>query len=176
MGFGIHMKIDMYQLAYLSHRRSDVTDEQIVDGIVLPALTKNRSLGVTGCLWFDQDHFFQVLEGSQDTIESLYSVIASDDRHDQVKIILTEDIGSVRRFERFGMRAAHSGAARSMPMLIDACGAPSTSKHEQASRSWKWFTRRPKAEGGSDPEGPGETSLARTVIDQLANWSDSTPT
>ncbi len=169
------MTENIYQLAYLSTRKQDVTDEDIVDGIVLPALTKNRSLGVTGCLWFDGGHFFQVLEGPLETIETLFAVIATDDRHESVDRILTENTNGERRFERFGMRAAGSESARSMPELIKAYMARAALPSPNPPR---WRDRasrlRPLVAQRVD-EGQGFGTLTRTIIDQLADWSQATP-
>lgn len=175
------MSIPIFQLAYLSTRRDGVTDLEIVDNIVLPAITKNRALGVTGCLWFDHDHFFQVLEGAREAIEALFGVISKDDRHGAVTLLLTEETGQ-RRFERFGMRAIDCDATRSLPTLIRAYRESVEAKvrPSRARSGWLagWIPRPPR----SAPErtvasAPAATSrsLVRMVVDELAGWSDATP-
>jgi hypothetical protein len=165
----------VYQLAYLSTRKQDVTDEEIVDGIVLPSLTKNRALGVTGCLWFDGNHFFQVLEGSLDTIESLFAVIATDQRHESVDRLTIEDTIGVRRFKRFGMRRAASEAARSMPEFIEAYKKQAD---PAAVRPPRWRDRASRVSPATARDADTDRdfgTLTRTVIDQLADWSEATP-
>lgn len=169
------MTDNILQIAYLSKRKHDVTDEDIVDGIVLPSLAKNRSLGITGCLWFDRTHFFQVLEGTPEAIENLFAVIATDDRHESVDRILTEDTGGVRRFERFGLRAADSQAARSMPELIEAYHKQASAQAPRPNR-WRdlaYWARATFVE--SADEGLSFGDLTRTIIGQLADWSQATP-
>jgi hypothetical protein len=174
------MSQPIFQLAYLSERHEHVSDLDIVDGIVLPAITKNRSLGVTGCLWFDQNHFFQVLEGARDAIEALFEVIARDARHATVTLLLTEETGE-RRFERFGMRSIDSEAARSLPELIDAFtgaernGDQATPRRGDRFPKWaSWVGRYHKA-ASERAEGSNPRTLVRMVIDELAGWSDATP-
>ncbi|MFI4915317.1 MAG: BLUF domain-containing protein [Phycisphaerales bacterium JB060] len=166
------MSIPVYQLAYLSKRYEHVTDENVVDDIVLPAITKNRGLGVTGCLWFDRDYFFQVLEGAPDDIEGLFETIARDNRHGSVTRILTENTGQ-RRFDRFGMRAIDSSAARSMPQLVDAFRSPPP---DHTPRWWNALIRGERADTLSQPADLSALmALTRRVIDELAGWSDATP-
>lgn len=52
----------------------------------------NDRLGVTGILLFAEGSFFQVLEGSRDSVDALYARIARDTRHDQVTTIICEPI------------------------------------------------------------------------------------
>lgn len=161
----------MYQLAYLSKRYEHVTDENVVEDIVLPAITKNRQLGVTGCLWFDRDYFFQVLEGPPDTVEGLFETIARDNRHGSVTRILTENTGQ-RRFDRFGIRAIDSGAARSMPQLVEAF-RPQAPEHTP--RWWNALVRGERIDTPQPADLSAMIALTRRVIDELAGWSDATP-
>ncbi|MEQ9096587.1 MAG: BLUF domain-containing protein [Phycisphaerales bacterium] len=164
----------IFQLAYLSKRHEHVTDEDIVDGIVLPAITKNRELGITGCLWFDEKYFFQVLEGAKDAVEPLFEVIREDHRHASVTHILTEDTGE-RRFERFGMRAISSDAARSMPELIGLFVEGKSHEEDTSTNWWSPLARIVLGSDRSKTRSDQEPPLARRVIDELAGWSDVTP-
>ncbi len=164
------MSEPIFQLAYLSTRCETVTDEEIVDGIVLPAITKNRNLGVTGCLWFNQRHFFQVLEGTREAIDALFPVIANDGRHATVQILLSENTGE-RHFERFSLRAMRSEAARSMPVLIDAF----TQKTQpEPRRRWNPLARNGNQHEEGVPRPPQIADLVRTVIDEMAGWTEPT--
>lgn len=167
------MSSQIFQLAYVSKRRSSVTDEDIVDGIVLPAITKNRLLGLTGCLWFDEHHFFQVLEGALDAVELMYERISTDRRHESITRILCEDTGG-RRFERFGMRAIRSDAARSMPELVTAYSEGRPISVGRAAPWWNPLARSDRR-GRDSATAVEPLSLARRVIDELAGWSDATP-
>lgn len=168
------MRDSIFQLAYISKRKASVSDEDIVDNIVLPAITKNRMLGITGCLWFDDSHFFQVLEGALDAVELMYERIGTDQRHGSVTRILCEDTGE-RRFERFGMRAIRSDAARSMPELVGAFSASRSLAVDRASPWWNPLARSDRRNQAASTGTIEPLSLARRVIDELAGWSDATP-
>lgn len=168
------MSDPIFQLAYLSKRNEVVTDEDIVDGIVLPAITKNRNLGVTGCLWFDHQHFFQVLEGTREAIEGLFAIIADDARHATIQLLLTEDTGE-RRFERFSLRAVRSDAARSMPTLIDAFTPKNMNPQPEARRRWNPLPRGGTPAERNNPQPTPVARLVRTVIDEMAGWAEATP-
>ncbi|MFI4882894.1 MAG: BLUF domain-containing protein [Phycisphaerales bacterium JB064] len=169
------MSTNIYQLAYISKRAHGVSDEDIVDGIVLPAIAKNRSLGVTGCLWFNHTHFFQILEGSKAAIDALFATIASDVRHSAVSLLLTEEAPE-RRFERFGLRAVDSDAARSMPSLIGALGPQKPQPPAERKKRWVALIKG-DADDAQDTgsEGLSLAKLVRAVIDEMAGWSDATP-
>ncbi len=91
------------ELLYVSDRPSTTTDEQVVDGIVMPSMRKNRELGITGCLWFGKTRFVQILEGEREAIDDLYAKIERDDRHHDVRLIHYGPIES-RAFDRWSMR------------------------------------------------------------------------
>ena len=101
------MNQSTFQLVYASRRAPGVTDEQIVDGIVLNAMRKNRTLGITGVLWFDEHSFVQVLEGDAQRVSALYREIERDDRHDRVTLLSAQQV-EVRHFARFSMKHVRS--------------------------------------------------------------------
>ena len=92
------------ELVYASHRPAQTTDAEVVDGIVLPSMRFNRSVGITGCLWFGPGRFVQVLEGAEAEVEALYGRIQLDGRHSEVRLLRTGPIAS-RSFARWAMRA-----------------------------------------------------------------------
>ena len=60
---------------------------------LLAACRKNNAkLGVTGMLLFSDPWFFQILEGEQEDLESLYDKIALDKRHNRIMKIIQEPI------------------------------------------------------------------------------------
>ncbi|MEO1006996.1 MAG: BLUF domain-containing protein [Planctomycetota bacterium] len=107
----------LFHLTYVSHRATGVTDDDVIDGIVLPAMAKNYRLGVTGCLWFGRERFVQVLEGERATVEDLFDAIRVDERHYSVDLLGTEPIAE-RNFARFSMRTIASDAPESIATLI----------------------------------------------------------
>ena len=54
-------------------------------------------LGITGILLFNGQQFFQVLEGNEEILESLFSKIQFDPRHRDV-VELMRDYSAYRRF------------------------------------------------------------------------------
>lgn len=92
------------EIVYASHRPARTTDAEVVDGIVLPAMRFNRSVGITGCLWFGPGRFVQVLEGAPGDVEALYQRIQRDPRHEDVRLLRSGPI-SGRSFARWSMRA-----------------------------------------------------------------------
>ena len=89
------------QMAYISRRAVGVHDDEIVDEIVLPSIVRNRALGISGCLWFDEKRFFQVLEGDEGSVRSVYRKISIDDRHHDVTLLIDDPI-AIRNFPRNG--------------------------------------------------------------------------
>ncbi|EPY4990658.1 diguanylate phosphodiesterase [Klebsiella pneumoniae] len=74
-----------------------------LDALVHRASSKNLPLGITGILLFNGLQFFQVLEGTEEALESLFSEIQSDPRHRDV-VELMRDYSAYRRFHGTGMR------------------------------------------------------------------------
>lgn len=99
------------QLAYTSRRVSGIHDDEVVDEIVLPSILRNRSVGITGCLWFDEDRFFQVIEGPEHEVAALYKKILVDDRHCEVTLLINEPI-VMRDFPRFSLRVVRQMGSR----------------------------------------------------------------
>ena len=66
------------------------------------ARRKNVALDITGILLHIEGSFFQVLEGDESTVDSLYEVIARDSRHDRMTQIIREPIAQ-RSFAEWSM-------------------------------------------------------------------------
>lgn len=96
------------RLAYVSRRAPHLTDDAIVDDIVLPAMAKNRRLEITGCLWFDQRRFLQVLEGPAESVEGVFASIVADSRHTDVDLIRRAP-DEQRSFARWAMKPVRAG-------------------------------------------------------------------
>lgn len=58
-----------------------------LDVLVTRARARNRSLGITGMLLFEDGHFLQTLEGSPDSLETLWSSIKHDGRHNHIEVL-----------------------------------------------------------------------------------------
>ncbi len=107
----------LYHLAYVSRRADGLSRHEIVDGIVLPAMLKNRRLNISGCIWFDDIFFFQVIEGEEQEILRMYSVIEKDRRHHSLRVLASQPIEK-RDFERFSMRLISDGTPAGVRRLI----------------------------------------------------------
>ncbi len=91
----------LMRLIYLSQRAEGITDEQIMQ-MLANAVAKNKSLKVTGCLWFGGSRFLQVIEGERRIIHGLYEKIAANPMHHHCQIVhyaLADD----RLFENWSM-------------------------------------------------------------------------
>ena len=87
-------------LIYRSHLNTG-KDFPNIPRIVNHASKKNKELQITGILLFNGLEFFQVLEGDEDVVNSLFIKIRSDSRHTDV-VELMQDYSSYRRFSSVG--------------------------------------------------------------------------
>ncbi len=88
-------------IIYRSHMCDDVP-VKLLEDMVAAANEKNSQNGVTGILLFNGTHFFQLLEGPEETIFPIYHHICEDDRHYNV-VELMCDYSPSRRFGKAGM-------------------------------------------------------------------------
>ncbi len=73
-----------------------------IEKIVEVARRNNPAIGVTGMLCASESLFIQVLEGGRNEVCDLYSTIVRDARHDQVRLLVYEEI-TERRFGAWTM-------------------------------------------------------------------------
>jgi hypothetical protein len=71
-------------------------------GILSAARRNNPRDGVTGALICRHDVYLQLIEGPEDAIDALYARILADDRHTNVELLLSEDMGE-RLFPAWAM-------------------------------------------------------------------------
>lgn len=91
----------IFQLFYKSTSIKELTQYDLND-IVLNAIKKNSSLNITGCLVYFNNEFYQLLEGKQEDILSLYSSIENDKRHYHVTL-LNQEQTKYRLFSNWNM-------------------------------------------------------------------------
>ncbi|MFT6996128.1 MAG: hypothetical protein ACJA1P_002875, partial [Maribacter sp.] len=91
----------MYYLVYISRAKSTLSDNELLD-ILQQSKRNNRNLGITGMLISLRNQFMQVLEGERDTVHSLYKIIAVDQRHIDVRILIEGEIPQ-RNFTNWSM-------------------------------------------------------------------------
>lgn len=91
----------LVRLLYASRAAGPLTSEA-VDAILMTSRRRNQPLGVTGLLCHSGDMFIQVLEGGRDAVNGLYNAICRDPRHQDVMLLLYEEI-TERRFAGWTM-------------------------------------------------------------------------
>lgn len=88
-------------LLYRSHICDDVPVKAL-ENLLLKANKNNEVHEVTGILLFNGTHFFQLLEGPEAAVQSIYEHICRDKRHHNL-VELMRDYAPSRRFGNAGM-------------------------------------------------------------------------
>ncbi|MCW2276107.1 blue light sensor protein [Rhodoblastus acidophilus] len=83
-------------------RPSASCDTRALDSILHQARKNNPALGLTGLLCVSNNLFVQVLEGGRDEVCEIYNAIVRDERHEQVRLLIYEEI-SERQFGNWTM-------------------------------------------------------------------------
>jgi len=121
----------------------------VLDEILEQSRRNNPGLGVTGLLCVADSVFIQVLEGGREEVCDLYNAIVRDDRHEQVRLLVYEEIAE-RQFSAWTM--GQLNVSRTNPALL-----------------LKYFTR-----SRLDPfEAPGRSTLA--FLTELVATTGITP-
>jgi hypothetical protein len=97
------MSESFVQLVYASTRVPGLTDPEFIDAVALPAVRKNRTAGITGCLWLSRSLLLGALEGPVARIDPLYAAIAADPRHTAPHLLL-RTTRPQREFHRYALR------------------------------------------------------------------------
>lgn len=88
-------------IIYRSHICANVAVKALEEMVAAANIT-NRQSDVTGILLFNGTHFFQLLEGPEESVTSIYQHICKDARHYNV-VELLYDFAPSRRFGKVGM-------------------------------------------------------------------------
>jgi len=99
----------MRQLLYVSDTNRDFS-QAALDEILATSRRKNRAADVTGVLLYLDGAFLQVLEGSEEAVEAIFSSISADPRHWNVKVLLDRE--APRAFGSWSMGFEHLRAGR----------------------------------------------------------------
>jgi methanogenic corrinoid protein MtbC1 len=83
-------------LTYQSRAVSRPSESEL-EQLVAQARRRNRSLGVTGMLLYENGRFLQTLEGPPAGLQAVWSSICRDERHSDIEV-LTEHVVSSRLF------------------------------------------------------------------------------
>lgn len=85
------MTSELIQRIYASAASHDLETEALLE-LLQVARDNNARLGLTGMLLYAEGSFFQVLEGPAEVVDTLYTKIERDQRHQQVTLIIREPI------------------------------------------------------------------------------------
>lgn len=91
----------IFQLSYKSKSSYDLSTQDL-DDILITAIERNTVEGITGCLIFFQSNFYQLLEGSKESVLSIYESIKKDQRHKNVTL-LNQELVDERVFSDWSM-------------------------------------------------------------------------
>ncbi len=93
----------MHMISYVSDVRvgPQIVKNEMVN-IVDSARKKNSNLDVTGVLFFENNHFFQIIEGPEDNLRQLYGTIEKDERHCRITKLLDQPV-SDRTFKEWSL-------------------------------------------------------------------------
>ena len=97
------MQSQLKRVVYVSEK-TDVSDTTLKD-IIASSKKNNPEEDVTGCLLSGSNSFLQLLEGPADFIDTLYSKISKDNRHENVVTLCDEKIDE-RLFLSWSMKLA----------------------------------------------------------------------
>ena len=84
------MQSELKRVVYVSEK-TDNSDTTLRD-IIASSKKNNPEQDVTGCLLSGSNSFLQLLEGPTDVIDTLYSKISRDNRHENVVTLCDEKI------------------------------------------------------------------------------------
>jgi hypothetical protein len=85
----------LVRLLYVSRSSSELADD--IESIVASSRKNNPPVGITGILCHGGGIYLQAIEGSRDTVNTLFCKIMRDPRHHDVELLHYEEI-TERRF------------------------------------------------------------------------------
>ena len=91
----------LVRLMYASRAAAGMGQEELL-AILRKSKAANPAHGITGVLCYSEGLFLQVLEGGRSAVNRLYQRILADARHNDVELMLYEEI-SQRRFAGWSM-------------------------------------------------------------------------
>ena len=98
----------MSNLSVIVYRSRAVFPPTDVDLLYLLAHARenNKAANLTGVILYDRGHFFQWIEGTNQSLGKLWNRIRADTRHSEIRILADQEI-PVRLFEGWSMQLAH---------------------------------------------------------------------
>jgi hypothetical protein len=138
----------MRTTVYTSTATRDLTDDDLAE-LLRQCVRNNERSGLTGMLLHRDGRFMQVLEGPDDAVRDVFAVIAADDRHAEVRLLLDESI-TERAFPAWKMafRTVDDETVRSLHGYDDFLDRPAeaAARPDAPSRArWllEWFRSHP---------------------------------
>ncbi len=165
---------NLVHLIYCSTATRSFSNADLL-GLLRVARERNRELGVTGMLLYENGGFFQVIEGEAATIDELYAMIESDPRHHRLIKIIHEPVAR-RAFADWTMGFSRISAdeVREVSGVNDFFTAGDSLLEVDAGRAKKIlaaFRRgrwRARLEAGEDDSAAGSGIAPQSVGDTLA--------
>ena len=163
-----------YQSRISDHPGTDDLDELLSD-----ARERNRRFAVTGMLVHEGDRFFQWLEGPSEALDTLWTSIRRDPRHEDVEL-LGEGVTPARLFNDWDLRYLERDVCGAPAEVGEAGVAPEATGSEQGPAQLARLALAGDDEGmaelvrdlgaaGEDPH-----TLCRTLLEpaahQLGDW------
>ena len=96
----------LHFLIYVSKATEDMSNEAL-DTLLKKVRPFNRSVGVSGCLLYQEGYFMQMLEGNRDVLLSVMDRIKLDPGHQDVRVVI-EGPAKTRVFRDWGMALRNS--------------------------------------------------------------------
>jgi hypothetical protein len=126
-------------IVYVSAAVAPLSEVELAE-LLAASRSNNAAAGLTGMLLYRDGQFMQALEGDDDAVQSVYSVVAADTRHDRVRTVLDEQIDD-RRFPDWtmGFRLMTDDAIRDIPGFNNFFTEGSWGTPSRAEALLEWF-------------------------------------
>jgi hypothetical protein len=129
----------MLSIVYVSAAVTPFTEEDLA-ALLAESRVNNAAAGVTGMLLYRDGQFMQALEGEEAGVRSIYDIVTADERHDQIRTILEEQI-TTRRFPQWtmGFRLLTDDSIRGIPGYNNFFHEGSWGTTSRAQGLMEWF-------------------------------------
>lgn len=107
----------VFQLLYISQAFTNPIAEELIQDILSIARKENRKKNLTGVLLARGDYFFQILEGDESSVNTLFAKIEKDKRHKNVQVLVRIPNGK-RIFSKWSMGFLQDNQNESVQALI----------------------------------------------------------
>jgi hypothetical protein len=122
----------LFRMTYVSLSLVEPYSAEVM-AIARTALRRNRELGVTGALYYDDVQFFQVLEGEESAVRGLFERIRRDARHADVTV-LSDGVVAERLFADWAMKFLDGAWVPEGPRLFSHAALRQAPSHALSQR------------------------------------------